>query len=181
MTKPASPSWFAVETKPNAEYTARTEMERVGLTVYLPEYRREYHHRRYRKWIARSYPLFMGYIFVAAEELDWGALTTCKGLEREGLSRDGVLRDALGNPVKIGDAEIQAIREKAEAGAFDELRGRTSGLRPGQHVALSQGPLAGMEALVARVRSGRNVRVLLSMFGSQVEATVPLANLSRAA
>jgi len=167
-------TWCAVETRPAAEYVAETEMRRVGLTVYLPQYRREYRHHRSKAWIARSFPLFTGYLFVRADNLDWAALAVCRGLER-----NGVLRDPEGRPVRIGDAEIGAIRAKEEAGEFDDLRARSAGLHVGQEVAIAAGALAGKEALVARVRSGKNVRLLLQMFGTQVAATVPVARLMK--
>lgn len=167
--------WYAVETKPAAEYVAETEIRRVGIEVFLPQYRREYRHHRSKKWIARSFPLFTGYLFVRAEQLDWGALMTCRGLER-----DPVLRDADNRPVRIGGTEIEAIRERAEAGEFDDLRTRSAGFRSGERVRISGGALAGMEALVARVKSGRNVALLIEMFGTEVQVSVPVAKLAKA-
>lgn len=169
-------TWYAVETRPGAEYVAETEMRRVGLTVYLPQYRREFRHHRSKAWIARSFPLFTGYLFVRVEDLDWSALATCRGLER-----NGVLRNPEGKPVAVEDAAVMAIRTKEEAGEFDELRARSSGLHEGQEVAIAAGALAGKEALVARVRSGKNVRLLLQMFGTTVTATVPVAKISKSA
>lgn len=167
-------TWHAVETRPAMEYVAETEIRRVGITVYLPQYRREYRHHRSKKWLARSFPLFTGYLFVRADDLDWGALAICRGLER-----NAVLRDPEGVPVRISDAEIAAIRTKEEAGEFDELRARSVGLHAGQEVTIAAGALAGKEALVARVKSGRNARLLLRMFGTEIAATVPVEKISK--
>lgn len=169
-----SKSWYALETRPAAEYVAETEIRRVGVEVYLPQFRREYRHHRSKKWIARSFPLFTGYLFIRADGLDWGALATCRGIER-----DGVLRDMAGKPLAIDGEEVDAIRAREAAGEFDDLRARSAGFKSGERVVITGGALVGREALVARVKSGRNVSLLLEMFGSKITVSVPVAKLAR--
>lgn len=166
--------WYAVRTKPAAEYAAEVEMRRVGLTVYMPQFRREYRHHRSKAWITRQFPLFNGYLFVRADDLNRGALASCKGLER-----DPILSSADGRNVEIKGSAIERIRENEECGAFDELRQSGGRLRVGQTVRIAEGALSGLEGPLSHVRSQKNVRLLITIFNREVQATVPIAKLGK--
>lgn len=170
------PRWFAVQTRPAAEYIAEVEMRRVGLTVYLPQFRKEYRHHRSKAWLTKQFPLFAGYLFVVADELDWGALSTCNGIER-----DPILRDPKGKPLPIDGVIIQRVVEKEECGEFDEMRLDTPRLIAGQTVSIHDGAFAGMEGPLSRVKSRKNVQLLISLFNTQVKATTSVGKLTRAA
>jgi transcription antitermination factor NusG len=167
--------WYAIRTRPAMEYVAETEMRRVGLEPYLPQHKREFRHHRSKAWIARSFPLFDGYIFApGGGEFHWSALAICKGVERE-----AVLRDVSGKPIPIGDDIIQRIREKEQCGAFDELRMTSGRLKAGDIVKITDGSLAGIEGALSHVRSAKNVRILVSLFNREVEATVSVEKIGK--
>lgn len=168
-------NWFAVATKPGGEYTAETELRRVGIAAYLPQYRREYRHHRSKAWIVRKFPLFQGYIFIPADDLDWGAMMSC-----DGIAREGVLRCAEGKPVPIPDQIIARIHNCEARGEFDDLkRAQPHGLFQGETVLIADGPLSGMQGPLSHVKSARNVRLLVTLFNREVEAVVPVSKLQK--
>lgn len=167
------PRWYAVMTKPAAEYIAEVDMRRVGLTVYLPQYRKEYRHHRSKAWLTKQFPLFAGYLFIVADDLDWGALSTCNGIER-----DPILRDHMGKPLPIDGGVILRIHENEDCGAFDETRREMHRLQPGEPVMLSDSSLQGM---VSRVRNRRSVELLVTLFNTQIKATTSVGRLVKAA
>jgi transcription antitermination factor NusG len=168
-------SYFAVQTRPAAEYVAKTEMLRVGLDVYLPQYRREEQHRRSHAWIAKQFPLFPGYLFLAAESLRWPALTSCNGLDV-----DPVLCNCEGKPIPIDGEVIRRIRDNEECGAFDVLRSAPGRLQIGDSVTIADGALAGLIGPLSRVRNHRHIEILSALFGGS-KVTAPLTALTKSA
>lgn len=166
--------WYVVRTKPAAEYAAEVEMRRVGISVYMPQFRREYRHHRSKAWITRQFPLFNGYLFIRADDLKWGALASCKGLER-----DAILCSASGNRMEIKGSVIERIRENEECGAFDETRQNGSRLQIGQRVKIAEGPFTGIEGPLSHVKCQKNVRLLINIFNREVEATIPIAKIGK--
>lgn len=175
MNDNKSTRWFCAQTRENGEYVAETEMRRVGLTVYLPQFRREYLHHRRKVLITRQFPLFPDYLFLVADKLDWVALATCKGLERE-----PILRDINRKPLFIDGAIIDKIRNSEECGEFDELRTAPARLHVGEKIKIADGALSGMEGPLSRVKSGKHVQMLISLFNTQVPVTASLAKLQKA-
>lgn len=179
MTNPESrkaPSWYAVRTKPGCEYLALTEMQRVGFTVYMPQYRREYRHHRSKMWVTKAFPLFLGYVFTPSKDFKWGALKNC-----DGVSKDGPLYDVNGKPVPIAGEDIADIKDAEEKGALDRMRDHGLRLRPGEQVQVTEGVFAGTGAVIDEARSVNTVRVLLTMFGGQVVASGPVAKIGKVA
>ncbi|MER9079943.1 transcription termination/antitermination NusG family protein [Mesorhizobium sp. M0895] len=176
QTKIKMPAWLAVQTKPGGEYRAMTEMQRLGIPVYMAQYRHEYRHPRSKAWITKNFPLFLGYIFTPAHDVKWGALNSC-----DGLVRNGVLCDAEGKPVPIPGEDIKDIKDAEEKGVFDKLREHGLRLKPGEGVTVLEGAFSGVDAELVTAKSVNSVRVLLSMFGGKVVATGPVAKIEKKA
>ncbi|MBZ9970115.1 hypothetical protein LB517_10765 [Mesorhizobium sp. BR1-1-12] len=168
------PAWLAVQTKPGAEYRAMTEMQRLAIPVYMPQYRHEYRHHRTKAWLVKNFPLFLGYIFTPAHDVKWGALNSCVG-----LVRNGVLCDVEGKPVPIPGDDIKAIRDAEEKGVFDKMRDHGLRIKAGEGITVMEGPFAGADAVMLTGRSVNSVRVLLDMFGGKVVASGPVAKIQK--
>jgi len=165
----ASP-WVVVRAKPQMERTAEEEISARGMVAYCPVYQYEFKHHRQKKWIVRPYPLFRGYLFMRADNINWYKLTRCKAVH-------SILRSVGGEPIGLAAPVVDEIRARQEAGDFDMLRVHGELVKPGQKVKVLEGPLAGLESVVDTVRNPRAVNILVSIFGRQVETTVPLENL----
>ncbi|RVD31435.1 transcription termination/antitermination NusG family protein [Mesorhizobium sp. M4B.F.Ca.ET.017.02.2.1] len=167
-----SSPWVVVRSKPQMERVAEEEMTKRGMTAYCPTYRYEFKHHRNKKWIIREWPLLRGYLFLRADTIDWYKLTRCKAVQ-------AILRSVGGEPIGLAPSVIEEIRARQVAGDFDMLRVHGAVVKAGLPVKVLEGPLAGLESVVETVRNGKAASILVSIFGRQVETTVPLENLGR--
>jgi transcriptional antiterminator NusG len=83
-----------------------------------------------------------------------------------------------GDPYPIGDREMNAFMDLAQAGAFDE-RNTPHGLVVGSRVRIKVGPYADFEGVLTGYGRGRTARVLTYLFGREVTADVTLAHLEK--
>jgi transcriptional antiterminator RfaH len=125
----------------------------AGFTVYLPRLR-EYRRSHGRKIEVRP-PLFPGYAFIAIE-LQWHAARWSPGVL-------ALIMDGTG-PARVADAIIDGIRAR-ERGGLVELA-PAPGLRPGDRVRVTAGPLAGLAGLYDGMRPRERVLVLLTVLGA---------------
>jgi hypothetical protein len=160
--------WVALVTDPGAEYTAWVELTRVGLRPYLPQGRRRWHPPHSTTSLLRRYPLFPRYILLPIGDVKLPALRLCRGLRK----LRPILSDAEGRPWRAPDAVIAAVRESEDRGDFDEI------LHKGDPVKLTQGVLAGVQAVLNETAKKGRVEVLLALFGG-VRASIPQANIAR--
>ena len=116
---------------------------------------------------------FSGYLFIPHTEIDRTRLRLCRGLARE----DMILSDPHGRPLRVRASVIAELREHEQAGVFDEQPAGAH--RPGSIAAVRSGPCAGMEVLVAAVRSRTALQVLTPLFGG-ARATVAARDVAAA-
>lgn len=160
--------WYVVRARPSLELKAAEEIAGLGQVAYVSRYRKEFQHARNKKWSVRYYSLMPGYLFVLASD-HWPRVL---GLD----SVDSILRSHNGEPAPIPDATVQAMRQKQDAGEFDQLRvhGR---VEAGTSVKLTTGALAGFHGPVSS-STDEHVIMMLQMFGREVAAKVPLDKLA---
>lgn len=170
-----TPKWYIVACRPQSECLAGEEILSLGQTVYVPRYRREFHHRRQRKWIKKTYPLLPGYLFVLASD-HWSRVLDCDHVQR--VLRSQTFGEVTA-PIAVADADVQTIRAAQDAGKFDDLRVNKSGLRPGDLVKVRDGLFSGQVGTVDSV-GDENIVMLISAMCREVRTTVPLANLAQA-
>lgn len=156
----ARSDWVALVTEPAAEYTAATELTRLGLHPYLPQ--------AARRWsppdavaIMRRYPIFPRYLLLPVADLDHRRLRLARGLRRA----RPILADGNGRPWRVGDAIIGAIRAAEEAGDFDDILVR------GDKVRINDGILANIAAFLEESH-GNTLHLLTPLLGG---ATVRIA------
>ncbi|RWF79000.1 MAG: hypothetical protein EOS26_03265 [Mesorhizobium sp.] len=167
------PRWFIVKTRPSCDLKAGEEILALGLTVYLPQYRKEYKHHRQNRWVTRYYPLLNGYLFVLGS-MHWHRVLNCSAVEK-------VLRSQLtagpGDPILLEDATVHTIRAAQEAGDFDELRVHGN-VKVGETVKLTEGALIGLKGAVHGVGE-REITMMLNILGREVRTKAPIEILGR--
>ena len=175
MTNDNKPKWYIVGCRPQSECLAGEEILGLGQTVYVPRYRKEFHHRRQRKWIKNHYALLPGYLFVMASD-HWSRILDCDHVQR--VLRSTTFGETAA-PVAISDDDVQAIRRAQDAGVFDDLRVDKSGLCPGDSVKVREGAFVGHVGTVESI-GDENIVMLINAMSRQVRTRVPLESLAQA-
>lgn len=161
--------WYALYTKPNAEYRVVAALSRRGIQTFLPEI--ESPHRRPER---RRRPFFPCYLFI---RVDFGQVRISSVQWTPGLRR--VV--AFGaRPVPLSDEVISLIRRKLEGlNAAGGWPAHT--FQPGETVRITDGPLKGMLAIFeGPSKPSERVRVLLTFLGQAKRMNLPAADLEKA-
>ncbi len=130
-------SWFALQSKPKCEWTARECLASKGYECFLPSYRQK------KQWadriVEKELPLFPSYLFCRFD------VQAPAGMGRV-VSTPGVWRIVSfgGKPVAIVDHEIEALQKLIQAGLPREPRNH---IPSGARVRVENGPLAGVEGI----------------------------------
>lgn len=141
-------NWFALVVKPQAETVARLSLEHRGFTTLLPLYRER---RRWSdRWKTIERPIFPGYLF-------------CRfafDQRREVLTAPGVrnLVGFAGEPAVVPPEQIGSLETAVGASA---LLSPWDYLVTGERVRVAEGPLTGVEGILADLRD--SVRVVVSV------------------
>jgi len=151
-----APTWYALYTKPHKEEQVRSLLEGEGREVYLPTFRvaRPRAGRRERR------PFFPCYLFVRGDPTtgDIANIRWTPGLRRVISYGD--------TPVVVPDEMVDLIRTRLAEMEAEFRKPPGTRYKPGQHVRITEGPLASMEAIFERsVSSGERVRVLVDVLG----------------
>jgi transcription antitermination factor NusG len=144
-----SPAWFAIHVRSQCEVLAARELAARGYTGFLPTRRVK------RRWSDRTkmvqVPVFPGYIFSRFDLSHRFRVLNLPGVAR--------IVGSGATPIPISDIEIDSVRAMvASKAAFLPW----PYLRVGQRVRLQQGPLAGVEGIVAEAPDGRS-RIVVSI------------------
>lgn len=166
------PKWYIAACRPNFERQAAEEIVSLGQTVFVPCFRKEFHHRRQRKWIKRYYPLLPGYLFVLASD-HWSRILDCEHVNR--VLRSQNFSEAS-VPIAITDVDVQMIRSAQDRGDFDLMRSNRSELKPGDRVTVMEGAFAGQRGTVESI-GDENIVLHIEAMCRQVRAVVPLEKL----
>jgi transcription elongation factor/antiterminator RfaH len=164
-------AWCVVNTLPNQELRAESNLLRQGFRAWLPFMRKLRRHSR-RVHIARA-PLFPGYIFV---ELDlasesWVPINGTYGVKR--LLARGMA------PERLPDGFVDNLRRSVGGDGACALAGRE--MTRGARVRILEGPFADCVAVIASFASGERVRLLLEILGGKVVTTMPRFAVAREA
>lgn len=140
--------WFAAFTRTHHEKRVAERLTQRGIECFLPLYQTTHQWTHYRK-VTLDLPLFPSYLFVNIALQQRIATTGVPGLLS--LVGQGHM------PVPLPQDEIECLRRA--------LKTRKSEPHPylqaGTRVSVKAGPLAGMEGVVVREKSG--LRVILSV------------------
>lgn len=161
--------WYALHTKPNAEYQVAMSLQRRGIQTYLPSIEAP-QSRRGR----RQVPFFPCYLFVRA---DFEAIGLSQVRWVPGLRRIVAFDD---QPARLPDDAVDLVQRN-----LDVIN--TTGAWPGHNfesgdtVRITQGPFKDLLAIFeGPTTPAERVRVLLSILGHASRVHVPVTDLEKA-
>lgn len=138
--------WYAVRVMSNRERVVASLLSARGLPVSLPLYRS----RRNGTGRRKETVLFPGYLFCSFDSKVLLPVVSVPGVVHV------VCRDRM--PVPVDRGEMEAIRRLADAGIESEP---CNYIGVGDRVRVLEGPMAGVEGILAR-EAGRN-RIVISV------------------
>jgi transcription antitermination factor NusG len=158
------PRWYAAYTSANHEKRVADQLAGRGVESFLPQY------ESVRKWKDRKVrlqmPLFPGYVFVHL-----ALQNRLKVLQVPGVA---YLVGFAGRPAAVPEEEFARIRGFLEKG----LRAVPHPyLEAGRRVRVRNGPLEGMEGIVARRKNGNRLVVSLELIQRAIAVDLDGADL----
>jgi transcriptional antiterminator RfaH len=169
QTTPMLPdlAWYCIRSQRGHEQIAATCLRRLdGVTVFCPRIRFKKSRRRRVVWVTEA--MFPGYLFARF------ALPKMHRQVQYAHGVWGIVRFGDRYPT-IEDAVLAQLRNHTGSGEVTELNYKLS---EGAHVKITEGALAGLEAVVTKVLSGKErVKILMEFLGRKVEAEVWNSNV----
>src|SRR6266542_3519675 len=147
--------WFAIVVKTQHEHVVHDGLCQKGLESFLPLYCAT---RRWSDRVKRlQAPLFPGYVFCRFDHRDRVSVLRTPGV-RSIVSFGGTV-------TPIGNQEIERIQALVASGSPLEP---WPFLKQGQRVRIDDGPLSGLEGILAEAGKGRRVVVSLDLLQRSV-------------
>lgn len=156
-------AWYLVYSKPQQERVALENLERQGYPSYLPLIRNR--KRRSGRYVSLIEPMFPRYLFVhLSDETDnWSPIRSTIGVAN--LVRFGM------RAAQVPDSLIETMREREIDGVQALTRPE---LKPGDHVRIVDGVLAGYEAIF-QAKTGKERVVLLLQLAQDGTARIQIS------
>jgi transcription termination/antitermination protein NusG len=156
--------WYAVYASANHEKRVAAQFEAMTIEHFLPLY------RSVRRWkdrrVCLDLPLFPGYVFVRVALRNQLQVLRVPSVVR--------LVGFGGNPTALPDDEIQALR----SGLSHDLRAEPYPfLTIGRQVRIKSGPLAGLDGILLRRKSGYRVVVSIELIQRSIVADMDIADV----
>ena len=170
LPAPASSTmtWFLIHTKPRQEAVALTNLSRQGFECYLPMLKVE--KIRQRKTALVAEVMFPRYLFI---RLDTGGTGQSWSPIRSTLGVNQMVRFG-GQAAKVDAQLIDLIRFRETSRPAQPL------FTPGQHVVVTDGPFAGIEAIYQITDADQRSMILLEMLSKLVHMRIDTVNLRKA-
>jgi transcriptional antiterminator RfaH len=158
----ANLSWYAVQSRPNAENKAVAHLLRQGFTTYLPRYLKRRRHAR-RVDIVPA-PLFPRYFFVAIDltAQRWRSIYSTIGVSQ--LICNGDM------PAAVSGEVVTTLKAREDAAGFIRLEPRP--FRPGDKIRILEGVFADCFGLYDGMPDRDRVTILLDLLGRKVRVVV---------
>lgn len=155
-----SKNWYAVYTRPRAEFKAAEQLKDSGIEFYMPVV------TRVKKWSDRkkkvTEPVIRSYIFIFADEKE-----RVKALENYSVVR--CVFDA-GKPAVIPEWQINNLKKMLEVSSDVIVK---SGLVPGVKVRILNGPFAGVEGIYSGEDNEKTLAVTINLLNRSIIAQLP--------
>jgi len=164
--------WYLIRTKPSAESTARTHLERQSFQTYLPRLVQTV--RRKRRWLERISALFPGYVFLRLDEGRQCLRPVCSTQGVASVVRFG------GRFAIVPDEVIGQLRAREDPASGLHRMRESAPLKPGTAVAIEDGPFAGLDGVFERESGADRVVVLLMLLGQESRVDFPAEFVSAA-
>lgn len=164
--------WFVARTNPRCEDRALATLGAAGFDAFLPKGKREIIHHRTKAKIERTFPLMVGYVFLAMPTLlgarHWGRVRECHGVQ--------AVLGVNGCPLALPGREVEALRL---AEAEDRIRFQRAHWMPsvGAQVRIMGGPFTTFAGEVVDAEVQSTIVLLINLFNRLVHVTVPVDEL----
>lgn len=155
--------WFVIWAESRAEKKVEQRIAALGLSPWLPTVKER--HRWSDRWREVECPLFPGYLFARARNVEWsrvlripGVLTVVKEGGKPALVSDGVihmLREAIGRDGAVPVAVVENISYS-----------------PGEEVIVQEGALSGVRGIVRERRGARQLVLWVAEIGQGIAFTI---------
>lgn len=158
--------WFLVQTKPNAEAVAFSNLENQEITAFMPLHKIT--RRKASKFQTILRPLFPGYVFISLElnSVLWQKVKNTRGVTR-------VVRFGL-EPSQVPSEIIKELFACCDAnGNFQ----RNEKFEIGVNIQIKEGPLAGAIGNIIDINPKKRVQILFDFMGQTSKITVDTSAL----
>jgi transcriptional antiterminator RfaH len=154
-----------VFTKPSAESTAKTQLERQNFRVYYPRLLRPSLHRG--RWVDRIVSLFPRYLFVHVD-------TACQSLApvRSTFGVVDIVRFGS-QPATVSDAIVEDLVQRADVHSGLHRLSCRSRFERGMRVNVIAGAFEGLDGIFEREAGSDRVVILLEVLGRRTPVGVP--------
>ena len=159
LCRPGSPAWFALRVVPRGEARAQAWLQQRGVYSFFPVFRRNRINRFTKAKSEYEVPIVTGYLFAK--------FPSCPLWHEVKASRfiTGVIghNDA---PVPLSAASIKGMHAlRGTLKAEQERKSAARRIRPGDRVAITQGPLASLDVIEVTSLTRDGVRVRFGLLG----------------
>ena len=157
MTFSDTAAWYVIHTKPKCEHLAAALMLGLpGVETYCPRIKFQRNTRRGTVWFIEA--LFPSYFFAR-----FVPATSIRAVKHS----QNVIRivDFGGQMSPVPDSVIQIIREEMDGQIIKEIH---IGVKVGDTVELTEGPMRGLKGIVNSIRNGDDrVKILMEFLGRE--------------
>ena len=166
-TKENTPAWYVVHTRPKCEHIAASLMAGLeGVETYCPRIRFQRNTRRGKVWFVEA--LFPSYFFARFIPIE--------SMRAVKYSQSVIsVVDFGGNLTSVPDKAIAELKAEMKDVEICEVE---VGVKVGDTVELTEGPMRGLKGIVNAMLSGADrVRVLLEFLGRENAVEVPVSKV----
>jgi len=153
--------WYVIRTLPHLEQMAETNLQRQGITVFIPKTLVNIRHAR--KISIRRASLFPGYGFVQLDlsTVRWRSINGTYGVERLLMGRD--------MPLPVPDGVVEEMLAYIDDHGVVDL---SRGLAVGKKVKIRYGPFSGLMGTLTSLDKNGRIELLLQMLNGEVLTSV---------
>lgn len=145
--------WYALYTKSRAEKKVAGELNKLGITNYLPIKRELRQWSDRKKWV--EVPAISSYIFICIPKERYNDVFQVNGIV--------AYVSYKGKAVTIPEHEINAMRQTIENKiAFDV---EATNIRKGEEITVTSGPLKGIKGVVQTIQGSKKLYLNISNIG----------------
>lgn len=172
-----SKHWYIATVRAGRDEQARAMFEDYDIPVFMLEGCRYVRKGCKGKRLRFEYPVFNGYLFVAAS-----AEAISKAREAKGLLSPvgGWIGGGDGKPMAVNGAVMQSLFVAHEAAIFvprDQREANRARIKTGDLVEISQGPFQFVQGVVNKFMGANHVEILAECFSGQVTMKIPFDSL----
>ena len=156
-------SWFVIWTESRAEKKVEARIAALGLSPWLPTTKER--HRWSDRWREVVCPLFPGYLFARAGEVEWHKVLRTPGVLTV-VKREG-------RPALLTDDFVASLREVIERhGASPEPVPQAVDYELGEEVIIQDGVLKGLRGVIRERRGRKQLVIWISAIGQGIAFTI---------